>query len=67
MGLAILLSAAAMTAIVGIHYLIVSGAFAAAIRVRHRSSSRTRSIMPVARRPDGRRWRSIRSRRSLAL
>jgi lathosterol oxidase len=33
--LAILLSAAAMTAIVGVRYLIVSGAFAAATRMRH--------------------------------
>ncbi len=35
MRLAILLSAIAMTAIVGIRYFIVSGAFAAATRARH--------------------------------
>jgi sterol desaturase/sphingolipid hydroxylase (fatty acid hydroxylase superfamily) len=34
--IAILLSALAMTAIVGVRYLIVSGAFAAATRLRHR-------------------------------
>jgi len=34
--LAILLSALAMTVIVGVRYLLVSGAFAAATRVRHR-------------------------------
>src|SRR3954471_7534609 len=33
--LAILLSALAMTAIIGVRYLIVSGAFAAATRFRH--------------------------------
>ncbi|RZM09554.1 MAG: fatty acid hydroxylase family protein, partial [Sphingomonas sp.] len=35
MWLAILLSAIVMTAIVGVRYLIVSGAFAAVTRARH--------------------------------